>query len=47
MAPGQEMEPPTHLKVLNPEMFLFKGKMGIKNAVETERRVILGLPLSC
>jgi hypothetical protein len=33
-----------HLKTLNPEMFLPKGKIGIKNGIETEGKATQTLP---
>ena len=40
MTPGQEMIPPTHLKVFNSEMFLYKERQGQKNGTETEGRTM-------
>jgi hypothetical protein len=34
------MEPPTHLKIVNPEMFLSKGKTEREKGTETEGKVI-------
>jgi hypothetical protein len=34
------MEPPTHLKTFNIEMFLSKEKAGTKNGIEIEGKVI-------
>jgi len=37
MAPSRRRGPPIHLKMFNLEMFLFKGRTGTKNGIETER----------
>ena len=40
MAPSCGMGPPTHLQIVNIEMFLSKGKAGTKNGTEFEGRAI-------
>jgi hypothetical protein len=42
--PNWGMGPSMHLKIFNPEVFLYKGKTGIKNGTETERKAIQILP---
>jgi hypothetical protein len=34
------MEPPMHLKNINPELFLSKGNAGIKSGAETEGKAV-------
>jgi hypothetical protein len=38
------MGPPTHLKIVNPEIFLSKGKTGTKNGTGVEGKAIRRLP---
>jgi hypothetical protein len=38
------MEPPTHLKNINPEILLSKGNAGTKNGAETEGKANQRLP---
>jgi hypothetical protein len=38
------MEPPTHLKNLNPELLLTKGNTSKKSGAETEGKTIKRLP---
>jgi hypothetical protein len=38
------MEPPTHLKNINPEFFLSKGDAGTRSGAEIEGKSIQGLP---
>ena len=40
MAPGWGMGPPTHLKNINPELFLSKENSGTKSGAETEGKAI-------
>jgi hypothetical protein len=38
------LEPPTHLKNINPELFLSKGNTGTECGAETEGKAIQRLP---
>jgi len=42
--PQLKDKPPTYLKIFNPEMFLYKGKIRIKNGTESEGKAIQRLP---